>query len=58
MVMKKDAPRLRRPARAPRRSRTRSKVARLVTLATRPDISAYTTMPTTPSRTAHASDMP
>ena len=33
-------------------------MARLVTLATRPAISAYTMMPTTPSSTAHASDMP
>ena len=57
-LMKKDARRFTSAARAPSRSRTRSKTGRFDTAATRPAISAYTTMPTTPTTTAHASDMP
>src|SRR3954447_7360221 len=50
--------RLSMPTRGPRRSRTRSKVARPLTAATRPDISAKTQMPMTPSTVAHARDNP
>src|SRR4051812_42446186 len=46
------------PTRGPRRSRMRSKVARPLTAATRPDISAKTQIPTTPTTVAQASDRP
>src|SRR4051794_28856984 len=50
--------RLSMPTRGPSRSRTRSKGARPLTAATRPDISANTQMPTTPSTVAQARDSP
>src|SRR4051812_23793117 len=52
--MKKEARRLTSPMPGPRRSRTRSNTARPDTDATRPAISAYTTMPTTPTGTTQA----
>src|SRR5215216_1647800 len=57
-VMKNDAARLTRATLAPRRSRTRSKVARLDTVATRPAISANRRIPMTPRTTTQASDIP
>ena len=57
-LMKKLAPRFASPARGPSRSRMISKVARPLTAATRPDMFANTQMPTTPTATTHASDMP
>ena len=53
-LMKNDASRLARPNRGPSRSRTRSNTGRPDTAATRPHISAYTMMPTTPTSTTHA----
>ena len=50
--------RLSSPTRGPSRSRTRSKVARRLTAATRPDISANTQMPSTPTITTSPSDQP
>src|SRR3954454_5861417 len=53
-----EASRFAIPMRGPSRSRTRSKVARWLTAATRPDISANTQMPTTPTMTTHPRDRP
>ena len=53
-----DATRLARPIRGPSRSRTRSKVARPETAATRPLISAKTQIPTIPTMTTQPSDIP
>ena len=50
--------RLSSPTRGPSRSRTRSKVARRLIAATRPDISANTQIPSTPSATTQPSDSP
>ena len=57
-LMKNEASRLAAPKRGPRRSRTRSNTGRWQTAATRPLISAYTTMPITPTTTTHARLMP
>src|SRR3954452_19537335 len=46
------------PTRGPRRSRTRSKVARWLTAATRPDISAKTQIPMTPRTVAQTNESP
>ena len=58
IVTAMDASRLLRPTRGPSRSRTRSNVARPLTAATRPDISANTQMPITPTTTTIPSDSP
>src|SRR4051794_2803398 len=53
-----EASRFAIPMRGPSRSRTRSKVARWLTAATRPDISAKTQMPTTPTMTTQPRERP
>src|SRR3954465_2333363 len=56
--MKNDAPRLAKAQRAPRRSRTTSNTGRFDIVATRPDISAKTTIPMTPMPPPHANRIP
>ena len=54
-VTSDDESRVANPTAKPSRSRTVSNTGRLATNATRPDISAYTMIPTAPTTTAHRS---
>src|SRR5436190_13771105 len=57
-VTASELTRVKNPTRGPGRSRTRSNVARWLIAAIRPDISAKTQIPTTPTTTTHAKDIP